>query len=809
MSRGMEDSPSKSPLSPKRGGFVYARTQRYMQAIKNTVTPKHHPSREKPRHASGSQTPESSASESSQSRGGEKQANASSLPRGVAAADGYVIHKSSNSSSLSNIFKKLSPKFRRTKKGDKIVSIYDDTRRQSNSSFEGYESDSALEKSHKQTAAASSKQTFVPARPAAAVSRETPSPQLTLSSPESGPPRGSGSFERPSSETPRRPAAQSPGSNRRSADLKPPASLSLRTNLTRLTRQPTDDSIGACSLNVGGATSSESLNSSQAGPRRAFMDTSIITIGSCSLNVDATSGDLSTKEGERSSASQRSLISDDRITTTISEAEETMSKAAAAGAPAGVAGAPAGDHGGRDGMEDARHQPSYVGISCLVSGYPRKAYTPMHEQTDRINSRAIEEGRKTPTRFRSPMRPSPAAVASPEQNGGALSPDSGTNYVRSRVSRYQSDARSPPDVWERANDVAAATRGGRSAAGRHVATADARSEAAGVSDVKKSPAPVKPRRLVSPTKVVIELDGGAAVRPVVTPVGDVPTSPSHAKQSPSFNKLAQFIEGRDGAAAKTASPGGAAPKPTLPRKPAHLTSPVVSPAKPLPDFPVALVNDVFENGNSPGASPTSNHNQENGFQNGDINIKDGHYFLKVADDETMRIRALCTAFESELNERETCLPEDASGKVRAATGKASLLINKRFKQFIGLCNQNISQDADTPFPTTAEDLAGFWDMVLLQVHDVNNLFAELKRLRTAGWVMSSPVHAATPSAKSPAGTKTRLKSKAAAGQSKAKSREAAEKAREQARRRLAHAKREARKRTPSGSDTVEFFVSEK
>lgn len=37
------------------------------------------------------------------------------------------------------------------------------------------------------------------------------------------------------------------------------------------------------------------------------------------------------------------------------------------------------------------------------------------------------------------------------------------------------------------------------------------------------------------------------------------------------------------------------------------------------------------------------------------------------------------------------------------------------------------------FPTTNEDLQGFWDMVLLQVDQVDALFRELDELRANGW----------------------------------------------------------------------------
>jgi hypothetical protein len=45
-----------------------------------------------------------------------------------------------------------------------------------------------------------------------------------------------------------------------------------------------------------------------------------------------------------------------------------------------------------------------------------------------------------------------------------------------------------------------------------------------------------------------------------------------------------------------------------------------------------------------------------------------------------------------------------------------------------------AQSSEEPFPTTSEDLAGFWDMVMLQVEHVNKLFEEITALRAADWV---------------------------------------------------------------------------
>lgn len=50
------------------------------------------------------------------------------------------------------------------------------------------------------------------------------------------------------------------------------------------------------------------------------------------------------------------------------------------------------------------------------------------------------------------------------------------------------------------------------------------------------------------------------------------------------------------------------------------------------------------------------------------------------------------------------------------------------------------------FPTTNEDLAGFWDMVMLQVVQVNDLFDQIEKLRNSQWqeVCSVSLHPQTP-----------------------------------------------------------------
>ncbi|XP_031621902.1 uncharacterized protein LOC116339925 isoform X2 [Contarinia nasturtii] len=120
--------------------------------------------------------------------------------------------------------------------------------------------------------------------------------------------------------------------------------------------------------------------------------------------------------------------------------------------------------------------------------------------------------------------------------------------------------------------------------------------------------------------------------------------------------------------------------------------------------------------------------------NGNHN-KDGVYYLNIVQSERDRLINLAVIIEKELDEllEKGDVEEEVLGHIRSAAGKARLLATKKFKQFEGLCIDNINQiTRDMPPPTPA-DLQGFWEMVLLQVENVDYLYAELDKLRANGW----------------------------------------------------------------------------
>ncbi|XP_026853414.2 disks large-associated protein 4 isoform X1 [Electrophorus electricus] len=186
--------------------------------------------------------------------------------------------------------------------------------------------------------------------------------------------------------------------------------------------------------------------------------------------------------------------------------------------------------------------------------------------------------------------------------------------------------------------------------------------------------------------------------------------------------------------------------------------------------------------------------------------RDGHWFLKLLQAETGRMEGWCKQMEEETKEHQ--LSEEVLGKVRSAVGSAQLLMSQKFQQFIGLCEQNLNVNAN-PRPT-AQDLAGFWDLLQLSIEDISLKFDELYHLKASDWKLDrdSPdkqenQKQAPPVPKKPGKSKPTL--------SRDKSGEAADKQRQEARKRLMAAKRAQsvkQNSTTESTDSIEIYVPE-
>ncbi|KAM3878207.1 disks large-associated protein 4 [Diretmus argenteus] len=199
--------------------------------------------------------------------------------------------------------------------------------------------------------------------------------------------------------------------------------------------------------------------------------------------------------------------------------------------------------------------------------------------------------------------------------------------------------------------------------------------------------------------------------------------------------------------------------------------------------------------------------------------RDGHWFLKLLQAETGRMEGWCHQMDQETKDNQ--LSEEVLGKVRSAVGSAQLLMSQKFQQFRGLCEQNLNVIAN-PRPT-AQDLAGFWDLLQLSIEDISLKFDELYHLKSNDWqpVPTAAAHSpperkdedmsVPPVPKKPGKGRPALGREKSADSSSTSSSASAEKQRQEARKRLLAAKKAASFRQNSATesaDSIEIYVPE-
>ncbi|XP_053572147.1 disks large-associated protein 4 isoform X2 [Bombina bombina] len=187
--------------------------------------------------------------------------------------------------------------------------------------------------------------------------------------------------------------------------------------------------------------------------------------------------------------------------------------------------------------------------------------------------------------------------------------------------------------------------------------------------------------------------------------------------------------------------------------------------------------------------------------------RDGHWFLKLLQAETERLEGWCRQMKKETADNNLC--EEVIGKVLSAVGSAQLLMSQKFQQFRGLCEQNLNPNSN-PRPS-AQDLAGFWDLLQLSIEDISMKFDELFQLKTNNWALSETPDRneikkpPPPVPKKPARPKPPLSRDKTPGASNS------DKQRQEARKRLMAAKRAASVRQNSATesaDSIEIYVPE-
>ncbi|CAJ1084795.1 disks large-associated protein 4 isoform X3 [Xyrichtys novacula] len=188
-------------------------------------------------------------------------------------------------------------------------------------------------------------------------------------------------------------------------------------------------------------------------------------------------------------------------------------------------------------------------------------------------------------------------------------------------------------------------------------------------------------------------------------------------------------------------------------------------------------------------------------------LRDGNWFLKLLQAETGRMEGWCKQMEQETKDNK--LSEEVLGTIRSAVGSAQLLISQKFEQFRGLCNENLNVNAN-PRPT-AQDLAGFWDLLQLSIEDISMKFDELYQLKANNWQLPEKPEKKEENKQLPSSVpKKQSKPKLSAGKDRSVD-SAVDKQRQEARKRLMAAKRAASVRQNSATesaDSIEIYVPE-
>ncbi|KAE8751298.1 hypothetical protein FOCC_FOCC001869 [Frankliniella occidentalis] len=108
------------------------------------------------------------------------------------------------------------------------------------------------------------------------------------------------------------------------------------------------------------------------------------------------------------------------------------------------------------------------------------------------------------------------------------------------------------------------------------------------------------------------------------------------------------------------------------------------------------------------------------------------HFRNLLERESSRLLTLSSLWE----ERKAEAPPVIEDKILGPIGQARLLVKDKFQQFKRLVDKFEAGDSEGKI--TADDLTGFWEMMLLTVENVDKRFKELEDLKENNWVEKEP-----------------------------------------------------------------------
>ncbi|XP_069359000.1 disks large-associated protein 5 [Maniola hyperantus] len=123
------------------------------------------------------------------------------------------------------------------------------------------------------------------------------------------------------------------------------------------------------------------------------------------------------------------------------------------------------------------------------------------------------------------------------------------------------------------------------------------------------------------------------------------------------------------------------------------------------------------------------------------------HFQRQLDSEIKRMTEMCEVWDKILEQNVT-LPDEIQEAVLSAVGQARLLMSQKLQQFASLLRRCDKPETGQALVTRA-DLQGFWDMVFLQIVNVDVRFNKLEQSRARGWASEQPPAGAARAAKPP------------------------------------------------------------
>ncbi|XP_053606985.1 guanylate kinase-associated protein mars isoform X2 [Plodia interpunctella] len=114
------------------------------------------------------------------------------------------------------------------------------------------------------------------------------------------------------------------------------------------------------------------------------------------------------------------------------------------------------------------------------------------------------------------------------------------------------------------------------------------------------------------------------------------------------------------------------------------------------------------------------------------------HFRRQLASEVARLTEMCDSWEK--IKEHTILAEAVQDEVLGAVGQGRLLVSSKLQQFAALLRRCARPEPGAPLVTPA-DLHGFWDMVFMQIENVDMRFKRLEQRRARDWADEAPAPA--------------------------------------------------------------------